>query len=265
MRNSKVFLSVAIVAALLASPVVMAEVPTTCTTSDGTWTITLKSVSPSGTGVVASYLVDGALTPNLIVGTASSALSGVTSPDANANGIQINDADPIYDLGINDTTLKAFKINPEGSVGPPVHYELEFSFDEYVLVSRQVIVKYGSRGASLIEGGCAIAVPTEGSGNPYETREIDETEVIGGKCVIQAKSLPNGKSDVKLITGLSDPDCTLSDEVDPEDMTVSFNGESPQPLIFNGGGRNNVIIAGTGTCAWKQYWPSTGGWWRICW
>jgi hypothetical protein len=268
MRISKMYLSVAIVAALLVAPAVMAEVATSCTTSDGNWTITLEHVSPSGSGVVASYLVEGTLTPNLIVGTASSALTGVTSVDANANGIQTYygaEGDPLYDLAANDGTLAAFKINPQLSVGPPVHYELEFSFSDYVLVSRQVIIKYGSKGNSVIEGGCAIAVPTEGSSNPYETKEIDETEVIGGKCVIHAKTLPNGEVDVQLIPGVSDPNCSISDPIPPEDMTVSFNGGSPQPLKFNGGGRNNVIISGTGSCGWKQYYPNWGSWRYICW
>jgi hypothetical protein len=260
MRISKVYLSVAIVAALLAAPAVMAEVATSCTTSDGNWTITLEHVSPSGSGVVASYLVEGTLTPNIVVGTAPNALFDVTAE--NSSGIQIDEEDALYNLTVNDETLVAFKINPSLSV---FHYELHLDLRDYVLVSRQVIIKYGSKGNSVIEGGCAIAVPTEGSSNPYETKEIDETEVIGGKCVIHAKTLPNGEVDVQLIKGVSDPNCEISDPIDPEDMTVSFNGGSPQPLKFNGGGRNNVIISGSGSCGWKQYYPNWGKWRYICW
>lgn len=276
MQNKKILLSVTIVAALLVAPAVMAQVAS-CTTSDQNWTVTLESINvvsdgifPSGAGLKADYTVEGALEPNLVVQLHSNSLVLVTS--AQANGAQLyfgTEGDPQFGLGGSDQTTNTLRVDDNDAVRS---FSAWFDMTEFILRTRPTIIKHGSKGRSVVEGQCALAAPEAGSADdPLATVELDETEVIGGKCIIQAKSLPNGKAEVKLLGG-SDPHCDIDqdplfpDGIPPELMTITFPGDpSPQPVMFNGGGRNNVIISGTGTCAWKQYWPNRGNWWRICW
>ena len=56
-------------------------------------------------------------------------------------------------------------------------------------------------------------------------------------------------------------DCDVSDPMPVGSVKVDVDGSGPQPLEFSEGFN---FIVGNGSCTYKQYYPTTGGIYRIC-
>lgn len=281
MRFRKAFLSGAVLAAVglvAATAVIADELPTFCYA--GPWKITLTgapsvgscpapaltSCPPpvSGSCVTATYKVEGppGSKPDHVVGLMPLAL------DAVAPGNQVycpGYGDPVLGLGLGDTSRKAFKVNPAADVSL---YAVTLQGDTFSLGLVPVRVKKGNKGTA-IEGACALAGPVvaEVSPNPYATLTPYVEEVLGGKCRVKVETDPQtGETTVSFLESMPGYNCRDFKRYEFGDVNISVTdqGGTPEslPLKFSEG---LTFVAGTGTCAYKQYYPSTGPVYRICW
>ena len=131
-----------------------------------------------------------------------------------------------------------------------------------------VKIKKGSKG-SYVEGACALAGPAvaEAAPNPYATFTPYVEEVLGGKCKVKAVTdRQTGETTVTLLESMPGYHCQAPERIEFENVNIAVTDVSGTqqtvPLKFSEG---FAFIAGTGTCAYKQYYPSTGPVYRICW
>jgi hypothetical protein len=262
MRFRKAFLFCAVLAgvAFVAVPAVMAAgPPTSCTAA--AWTVMLtsgptQSSCAAGSCVTYTYEVSGSVAPDHVAGLMPLALLNVTGD--NPSGNQTYDAgvgDPVTLLGIGDMSREAFKVNPNGTV---FHYNVILQGQSFAKGLVPVKIKKGR-----IEGGCALAGPVEAEvgPNPLATFVEDVEETLGGKCKVKAHTdKQTGETSVELIGSVGGANCTL-ERIEFGDVMISVNGQE-DPLLFS---EAFTFLVGSGTCAYKQYYPTTGPVFRVCW
>jgi hypothetical protein len=212
--------------------------------------------------VTYTYEVSGSVAPDHVAGLMPLALLNVTGD--NPSGNQTYDAgvgDPVTLLGIGDMSREAFKVNPNGTV---FHYTVILEGQSFAMGLVPVRVKKGKT-----QAGCALAGPVEAEvgPNPLATFTPYVEEVLGGKCKVKAETdQQTGETTVSVIGPVNGPHtCTLT-KLDFEDVnvevTVNGSGEPAAQLLFS---EAFTFIAGSGTCAYKQYYPNTGPVYRVCW
>jgi hypothetical protein len=279
MRIRKAFLSSALVVAaglLTAATLAAADLPRSCKTSDGHWVITLASgpavvsdgCPSSSPCVTATYKVEGTLNANLVVGLMPTSLTAVTGP-ATSSGSQVYDVgqgDPVFCLGCADVSRKAFKANPDATTST---YSVWLDASSFDIGLGPVVVKQGSKGASVVQGACALAVPAtaEVQPNPLATFTPDLEEVLGGKCKVHAHTdKQTGVTNVWVVESLdSNHPCTISDPIPIEDVKIQVGEDPNYPLANVELSEGLAFLLGQGTCAYKQYYPTAGPIYRVCW
>jgi hypothetical protein len=273
MRMKKAFLSTAVVTVVgLAAATAMAQTPSTeCI--EGFWTLTLESgpvpgscnlaASTSGQCTRWNYKIVSSnrnKVPDHVAGAADDRLLDVETPQDSGNQLYFGtDAEPVFGLGSGDITTTAWKLNP---------YDNVFSF---TLVMDGIDTTTGLIPVDIKKGGtkayCAIAgpAPTASDANPLETFVEETEEVLGGKCKVRAKTDKlTGETVVELLPG-SDPDCEDPEKIPIDQVKVLVDdgtGGRAEPVLLSEG---FSIILGTGTCIYKQYYPTRGPVYRICW
>lgn len=268
MRKRMTVFAVALVAAawLLAAPSAVAfEPPTSCTTSGGVWTVTLTSGpsvvscgSASGSCVKYSYTVQGAA--DHVAGLMPLALFDVTGTNLTGNQTYATgEGDPVFALGYGDMSRKAFKVNPNATIS---YYTVWLDGTSFAVGLVPVKIKKGSKG-NAVEGACALAGPAEAviGVEPLATFTEDVEETLGGKCKVKAHTdRLTGLTTVTLLPS-SDPACDLQ-KIEFGDVQISVDGQAAAPLLFSEG---FSFIVGTGTCVYKQYYPTRGPIYKVCW
>ncbi len=270
MRIKKAFLSAAVVTVvgLLAAPA-MAQAPETVC-EKGFWTLRLTAGpvlttcnhpnSISGQCTTWTYTVDSPpnKVPDHIAGAADTRLLGVESAQATGNLLFYGEeAESVFGLGGGDITTTAWRLNP---------FENQFSF---TLVMDGTDTTTGLVPVDIKKGGtkafCAIAgpAPVASAANPLATFVEEVEEVIGGRCRVKAKTdKTTGETTVTLISGNN---CEIFDPIPIEDIKISISagpGGTDEPVLLS---EALTLILGSGTCAYKQYYPTRGPVYRICW
>jgi hypothetical protein len=263
----KAFLFSAVLAAvgLITVPAAMAaDFPASCPA--GPWTVSLVS-GPTQTTcfgqpcVTFTYQVSGGSKPDHVAGLMPLALfdtnDAVTGSPLSGNQVfNPGEGDVLTLLGIGDMSRQAFKLNPNGTV---VEYTVKLEGLSFATGLVPVRVRKGKT-----DGFCALAGPVEAEVGPHPLATFAEevTETLGGKCKVVARTdKQTGVTTVTLTPG-SDPDCTISDPIPIEQVSVKVGTDDMGPVLFSEGFQ---FLVGTGTCAYKQYYPSTGPVYRVCW
>lgn len=270
--------------ALLAAPVAVAQtLPTSCSTASyGASLVVAPTVencywNPSLSCTTAIYQVTGTppniagLMPGILLPPTSAPpypLQAVTSCAANdtvcnsiTTGNQVflpGQGDPNTGLGTGDASRQAFSVNPRNGY----RYKVWLLGKSYGLDVVPVTVKGGG---NKLES-CGLAGPAQASAaaaNPLATQRQSLTEVVGGRCVVTVGPPLNASGDPTVtVTGAG---CTAK-KIPANQVKVSITGgevtdPTPADLLFSEG--ISIVVKGS-TCTWKQYYPSTGPWWYIC-
>jgi hypothetical protein len=279
MRIRKAVLScamVAVAALVTATSVAGSDVPTSCTTSDGHWQVALTSgpsvvtagcpsASPCVTATYTVSTLQGTTGPNIVVGLMPASLTTVTGENLSGNQTYTPGVgDPLFCLGCSDVSRAAFKVNPNATVS---RYTVWLDASSFNIGLGPVVVKQGSKGASAIQGTCALAVPAVGqaASNPLATFVSDTDEVLGGKCKVHAHTNKQTGVTTVTLTGPVDPGTTTCDITGPipiGDVQIQVGSDMAGTVELSEG---FAFLVGNGTCAYKQYYPTTGPIYRICW
>jgi hypothetical protein len=208
-----------------------------------------------GPCVTFTYEVTG-IQPDHVAGLMPTALEKVTPvAGIQPNGTQtypVGDGDPIFELGKNDVSRAAFKVNPSDVV---VSYKVHVAGTSYGAGLVPVKIKKGKKG-SAIEGACALAGPAvaEAAVNPFERVTTAESGTVGPCSYTLEKDESSGEITVNT------QGCSW-DEFDISQVQVFVNNEGG-PLQFSEG---FSFVAGNGTCAFRQFYPPGGPVFRFCW
>jgi hypothetical protein len=162
--------------------------------------------------------------------------------------------DSILELGLGDQSRKAFKVNPSDQVRS---YKVVLEGTSFAMGLVPVRVKKGNKG-KVLEGTCALKGPvtTEGVVNPFERVTTAETGTVG-PCTYTVVTDPvTGEKDIGSTQG-----CTIAEKIDLADVEVKVNGEGGS-LLFSEG---LSVVVGSGTCVFRQFYPSNGPVFRFCW
>jgi hypothetical protein len=124
-------------------------------------------------------------------------------------------------------------------------------------IATSVVVKKGNS-----VGSCAIAGLGLEATSPLATATPSLDEVLGGRCKVRVESDRPGH--VTHVTALSS-DCTVEGPFPIGSIEIQVNGDPntpfPVPVEFAEGFN---FILGNGSCTYKQYYPTTGPVYRIC-
>jgi hypothetical protein len=275
MRISKTFLSVAVMAAggLLVATVAMAQVapptpaPTSCETPNFSAVVTAGPTvvpcveSTTGQCTEISYAVSGSgfkSTDHVFafegLGTAyvKDESGNVCSPSP-CNIFPECVGDNLDDVGAYACHEQVSRVNANATKSTSFTVGLA---GQRNASATSVVIKKGK-----ITDACRILGIGGGTvANPLATTTPDLEEVLGGKCKVHVQTDPQtGVVTVKAVTG-----CTSVEGPFPIGsikIQVGTDQSEPVPVELSEGFN---FILGTGSCTYKQYYPTTGPVYKIC-
>jgi hypothetical protein len=110
-----------------------------------------------------------------------------------------------------------------------------------------------------------LGIGLESAGNPLATFTEEVTETLGGKCKVIARTNKHTGVTTVVEADNNPQECEVSGPFPVGSVTVQVNTDGTDdagPIALSEG---FTFLVGTGTCAYKQYYPNTGPIYRVCW
>lgn len=268
MRFRTLFLSSAFVAAtaLLTAPAIIAGVPLTCMTEDGSIQVTFlgyKTSSdpacPSGQCTEETYQFDSlnGVTAN-VYEIRSERVVKVDAPGGYQIYQPLVKLDPVAGFDKEDASATDVRVNP---VPGTTIVKILVDTNNPVVVRTGMFAKINKTLSH-----CVVAGVFDGGGNTQITQIKTATEcTLGGECCVDTVTDENGKTVVTLNTLLSSPTCSATSYPQANlevTITNTMTGDTHTVDVTNSAG---VEFAGKGSdCTWKQYYATTGDWVLVC-
>jgi hypothetical protein len=271
MRIKKAFLCSAVVAAgLITATAAMAQVapplppPTSCTTTNFSAMVTAGPTfvpcgqSSTGQCTEITYSISGSgfKSTDHVFAFEGLGTAYVKDETGNLCGSSCNIfpecvGDTLDDLGAYACHEQVTRVNANATKSTTFTVGLA---GQRSSSATSVVIKKGK-----ITDACRIlGIGGDTAPNPLATTTPDLEEVLGGKCKVHVKSVQGQVISVTQVgTG-----CTSIDGPFPVgSVQISVNGEPLFPIELSEGFN---FILGSGSCTYKQYYPSTGPIYKIC-